>query len=138
MMLCRDDTGQISRRTQNTMGWAFRPLYGGCLLSELLVFAYAQRGLLYCGWVCLCVCLKSHMEQLLLHVRFETHTQTDPTEFALKTLSPTQQGTKVKNFVGIWLKRLRSRIMQGNTGQLLIIPAYPRSVFSARYTANTQ
>ena len=50
----------------------------------------------YCSWVCLCVCLLSHispMERL----------------FVLKTLSRTQQATKVKKFVGFSLKPLRCR-----------------------------
>ena len=47
-------------------------------------------------WVCLCVCLLSHispMERL----------------FVLKTLSRTQRATKVKKFVGFSLKPLRCR-----------------------------
>ena len=47
-------------------------------------------------WVCLCVCLLSHispMERL----------------FVLKTLSRTQRATKVKRFVGFSLKPLRCR-----------------------------
>jgi hypothetical protein len=50
----------------------------------------------YCSWVCLCVCLLSHispMERL----------------FVLKTLSRTQRATKVKKFVGFSLKPLRCR-----------------------------
>ena len=50
----------------------------------------------YCSWVCLSVCLLSHispMERL----------------FVLKTLSRTQQATKVKKFVGFSLKPLRCR-----------------------------
>ena len=50
----------------------------------------------YCSWVCLSVCLLSHispMERL----------------FGLKTLSRTQQATKVKKFVGFSLKPLRCR-----------------------------
>ena len=50
----------------------------------------------YCSWVCLSVCLLSHispMERL----------------FVLKTLSRTQQATKVKIFVGFSLKPLRCR-----------------------------
>ena len=68
----------------------------------------------YCSWsVCLFVCLLSHispMERLLV----------------LKTLSRTQRETKVKKFVGICLKRLRSRVMRRSN-----IPTYPRSAFSA-------
>ena len=50
----------------------------------------------YCSWVCLSVCLLSHispMERL----------------FVLKTLSRAQQATKVKKFVGFSLKPLRCR-----------------------------
>ena len=56
------------------------------------------------GSVCLCVCLLSHIS---------------PTErlFVLKTLSRTQRATKVKKFVGICLKRLRSRAMPRNMSE---------------------
>ena len=50
----------------------------------------------YCSWVCVCVCLLSHispMERL----------------FVLKTLSRTQRATKVKKYVGFSLKPLRCR-----------------------------
>ena len=65
--------------------------------------------------VCLCVCLLSHIS---------------PTErlFVLKTLSRTQRATKVKTFVGICLKLLRSRVMPRNMSKkannMLIIPTY--------------
>ena len=64
--------------------------------------------------VCVSVCLLSHIS---------------PTErlFVLKTLSRTQRATKVKKFVGICLKRLRSRVMPRNVSQkanMLIIPTY--------------
>ena len=64
--------------------------------------------------MCLCVCLLSHIS---------------PTErlFVLKTLSRTQRATKVKKFVGICLKRLRSRVMPRNMSEkanMLIIPTY--------------
>ena len=64
--------------------------------------------------VCLCVCLLSHIS---------------PTErlFVLKTLSRTQRATKVKKFVGIFLKRLRSRVIPRNMSEkanMLIIPTY--------------
>ena len=52
----------------------------------------------------------------------------------LKTLSRTQWATKVKKFVGICLKPLRSRVMPRNKSEeanMLIIPTYPRSAFSA-------
>ena len=70
------------------------------------------------GSVCLCVCLLSHIS---------------PTEplFVLKTLSRTQRATKVKKFVGICLKRLRSRVMPRNMSEkanILIIQTYSRSV----------
>ena len=56
------------------------------------------------GSVCVCVCLLSHIS---------------PTErlFVLKTLSRTQRATKVKKFVGICLKRLRSRVMPRNMSE---------------------
>ena len=56
----------------------------------------------YCSWVCVSVCLLSHIL---------------PTErlFILKTLSHTQRVTNVKIlFVGICLKRLHSRVMPQN------------------------
>ena len=73
------------------------------------------------GSVCLCVCMLSHIS---------------PTErlFVLKTLSRTQQATKVKKFVGICLKRLRSRVIPRNISEkanMQIVPTYPRSAFSA-------
>ena len=52
----------------------------------------------------------------------------------LKTLSRTQWATKVEKFVGICLKPLRSRVMPRNKSEeanMLIIPTYPRSAFSA-------
>ena len=39
-----DYSGTSEERT--LWGWAFSPLYGGCPLSEILVFVHAQRGLL--------------------------------------------------------------------------------------------
>ena len=75
------------------------------------------------GFVCLCVCLLSHispMERL----------------FLMKT-----RATKVKKIVGICVKRLRSRVMPRNMSEkanMLIIPTYPLSVFSARHTAKRQ
>ena len=67
-----------------------------------------------CVCVCVCVCLLSHIS---------------PTErlFVLKTLPRTQRATKVKKFVGICLKRLRSRVMPRNMSEkanMLIIPTY--------------
>ena len=66
------------------------------------------------GFVCVSVCLLSHIS---------------PTEhlFVLKTLSRTQRATKVKKFVGICLKRLRSRVMPRTVSEkanMLIIPTY--------------
>ena len=54
--------------------------------------------------VCVCVCLLSHIS---------------PTDrlFVLKTLSRTQRATKVKKFVRICLKRLRSRVMPRNMSE---------------------
>ena len=68
----------------------------------------------YSSWVGVCVCLSGHIS---------------PTErlFVPKTLSRTQRATKVKKFVGICLKRLRSRIMPQNMGEkanMLVIPTY--------------
>ena len=71
-----------------------------------------------CLCVCVCVCLLSHispMERL----------------FVLKTLSCTQRATKVKIFVGICLKRLRSRVMPRNRSEkanMVIIPTYRRQL----------
>ena len=65
--------------------------------------------------VCLCVCLLSHIS---------------PTErlFVLKTLSRTQWAAKVKKFVGICLKQLRSRVMPRNMSEkanmLIFISTY--------------
>ena len=72
----------------------------------------------YSSWVCLCVCVSVC---LLSHI--------SPTErlFVLKTLSRTQQVTKVKKFVGICLKPLRSRVMPRNMSEkanMLIFPTY--------------
>ena len=58
-----------------------------------------------CVCVCVCVCLSvSHIS---------------PTErlFVLKTLSRTQRATKVKKFVAICLKLLRSRVMPRNMSE---------------------
>ena len=79
----------------------------------------------YSSWVCLCVCLSVC---LLSHI--------SPTErlFVLKTLSRTQRATKVKKFVGIFLKRLCSRVKPQNMSEkanMLIIPTYPMSAFSS-------
>ena len=54
--------------------------------------------------LCLSVCLLSHIS---------------PTEriFVLKMLSRTQRAKKVKQFVGICLKRLRSRVIPRNTSE---------------------
>ena len=63
------------------------------------------------GSAYLCVCLLTHispMERL----------------FVLKTLSCTQQATKVKNFVGICLKRLPSRT-HGNTVSVINVEISP-------------
>ena len=70
----------------------------------------------YSSWVCLCVCVSVC---LLSHI--------SPTKrlFVLKTLSCTQRTTKVKKFVGICLKRLRSRVMPRNMSEkanMLICP----------------
>ena len=72
---------------------------------SLTLGAHAQRGLQYLGLsVCVSVCLLSHIS---------------PTErlFVLKTLSRTQWATKVKKFVVICLKLLRSRVMPRNISE---------------------
>ena len=58
----------------------------------------------YSSWVGVSVCLLSHIS---------------PTErlFVLKTLSHTQRATKVKKFVGIYLKLLRSRVIPRNMSE---------------------
>ena len=79
----------------------------------------------YSSWVGLSVCLLSHI----------SHTER---LFVLKTLSRTQRATKVRKFVGICLKRLRSRVMPRNMSEkanMLIFPTYPMSAFSAWHTA---
>ena len=91
-------------------------------VGSLTLGAHAQRGLQYFTWVCLCVCLSVCLSVCLLsHI--------SPTErlFVLKMLSRTQRATKVKIFVGICLKRLRSRVMPRNMSEkanMLIIPTY--------------
>ena len=76
----------------------------------------------YSTWVCLCVCVSVCLCVCLLsHI--------SPTErlFVLKPLSRTQRATKVKKFVGICLKRLRSRVMPRNMSEkanMQIIPTY--------------
>ena len=57
-----------------------------------------------CVYVCLSVCLLSHISLMELL-------------FVLKTLSRTQRARKVKIFVGICLKRLRSRVMPRNMNE---------------------
>ena len=62
-------------------------------------------------------------------MRSEGYSSRSTTErlFALKTLSRTQRATKVKKYVGIFLKRLHSRVMPGNMSEkanMLIIPTY--------------
>ena len=95
-------------------------------VSKPALWLYARmRSEGYSSWVCLCVCLSVC---LLSHI--------SPTErlFVLKTLSRTQRATKVKKFVGIFLKRLCSRVMPQNMSEkanMLIIPTYPMSAFSA-------
>ena len=73
----------------------------------------------YNTWVCVSVCPLSHIS---------------PGErlFVLKTLSRTQRATKVKIFVGICLKRLRSRVMPHNMSEeanMLIFPDLPAVSF---------
>ena len=64
----------------------------------------------YSTWVCVCVCVCVSV-CLLSHI--------SPTErlFVLKTLSCTQRATKVKKFVAICLKLLRSRVMTRNVSK---------------------
>ena len=66
--------------------------------------ACAARVTVLGSCVCVSVCLLSHIS---------------PTEclFVLKTLSPTQRATKVKKFVAICLKLLRSRVMPRNMSE---------------------
>ena len=78
--------------------------------------------------VCVCLCLSGHIPPM-------------KRLFVLKTLSRTQRATKVKKFVGICLKRLRSRVIPRNMSEkanMLIIPTYPRSAFSTGHTAKHQ
>ena len=61
----------------------------------------------YCSWVCLCVCLLSHISPL-------------ERLFVLKTLSRTQRATKVKKFVGVFsetapLQRSSTPSVDGHT-----------------------
>ena len=84
-----------------------------CIINPRRACAARVRVCL-CVGVCVSVCLLSHIS---------------PTErlFVLKTLSRTQRATKVKIFVGICLKRLRSRVMPRNMSEkanMLIIPTY--------------
>ena len=73
----------------------------------------------YCSRsVCLFVCLLSHISPM-------------KRMFVLKTLSRTQRATKVKKFVGICLKRLRSRVIPRNISEkanMLIIPTPRRQL----------
>ena len=94
----------------------------------LTLGAHAQRGLQYLGLsVCLCVCLLSHIS---------------PTErlFVLKTLSRTQRATKVKKFVAICLKLLRSRVMPRNMSEKanMLIFRLTRGQLSPLHTAKRQ
>ena len=52
----------------------------------------------YCSWVCVCVCLLSHISPL-------------ERLFVLKLLLRTQQATEVKKYVGFSLKPLPSKVM---------------------------
>ena len=73
----------------------------------------------YCSLsVCLFVCLLSHISPM-------------KRLFVLKTLSRTQRATKVKKFVGICLKRLRSKVIPRNISEkanMLIIPTPRRQL----------
>ena len=91
----------------------------------LTLGAHAQRGLQYLGLSCLSLCLSVC---LLSHISPMEHL------FDLKTLPRTQRAMKVKKFLGICLKRLRSGVVPRNRGEkanMLIIPTYPRSAFSS-------
>ena len=72
------------------------------------VFSALRRYFGYSTWVCLSVCLSVC---LLSHI--------SPMErlFVLKTLPRTQRATKVKIFVGICLKRLRSGVVPRNMSE---------------------
>ena len=88
----------------------------------------------YCSWVCLSLsfpicCLRASGLSVCVCVSVCLLSHISPTErlFVLKTLSRTQRATKVKKFVGICLKRLRSRVMPRNMSEkanMLIIPTY--------------
>ena len=79
----------------------------------------------YCTWVCVSVWLLSHIS---------------PIEclFVLKTLSRSERAMKVKKFVGICLKRLRSRVMPRNMSEEANMLIYLRSTFSTLHTAKLQ
>ena len=82
-----------------------------------------QQGLLYLGLcVCVSVCLsvKSHL--------------TYGASVRPENVVMYSAGKEGQKFVGICLKRLHSRVMPQNMSEkanMLIIPTYPRSAFSA-------
>ena len=76
----------------------------------------------YSTWVCLSVCLsvKSHL--------------TSEVSVLPENAVTYSAGNEGKKFVGICLKRLRSRVVPRNMSEeakMLIIPTYLRSAFSA-------
>ena len=100
--------------------WALEYVYNLAIITPRRACAARVTVVVLCVCVrvCVCVCHISLMKRL----------------FVLKTLSRTERATKVKIFVGICLKRLRSRVMPRNMSEkanILIIPTYPRSAFSA-------
>ena len=96
-------------------------MWSNGLPKYLVLITRAARVTVVVLCVCVCLSVKSHLT---------------PMEglFVLKTQSRTQRATKLKTCVGICLKRLRSRVMPRNMSEkanMLIIPTYPRSAFSA-------
>ena len=110
---------RVGARTESTTRYSYNARRGQFSRTRIGIVpdAFAPRVctlVLFIGSVCASVCLLSHIS---------------PTKrpFVLKTLSRTQRATKVKKFVGIWLIRLRSRVMPRNMSEktnMLIIPTY--------------
>ena len=97
-----------------------------CACAARVTVVYPRRAcaarVTVLGSMCLsvCLCVKSHL----------TYGASVRPENAVTT----QRTTKVKKFVWICLKLLRSRVMLRNMSEkanMLIIPTYPQSAFSA-------